>query len=606
MNPSQANSRKCLQQSIDTEIKSLEESLQALKYRRNALSPVSSLHPELFAAIFSILCLPGTSSQDGKPDHHISQLRVSHVCHQWREIALNLPLLWSHVNFTSESLSSVGIAEILFRAKSTPLYLEANFLGHRQDRDRCRTLRKELHTHIPHMRQLRISAEPVLLKAILKELASPSPTLEHLTLSSASKGNQRRGTPGRSPWRSQPSIPDTLFESFTPRLSRLELCECNISWRSSLLKGLKYLEILNPSTNARPELAVWLAALDEMPQLTTLTLHSASPIAPPFPFVVRHTVTLSSLTRLDISGSPGDCALALAHLDLPALTWLCLIAFPYRQSDVKNLLPFIMRHAHGPQDAQPLQSVLIRSDELRTDILAWPVPNIGVEVHDLPTLLTTTPHTRVALSFRTNEWFNPDSRLEILDMAMAGLPLDGLVTLAASDLSCMGQRSSETLHFWYHFSPKWPLLQCVRLAPDLTSGFIAMLLEDSGRRKRPLLPSLKLLVIVDFSLRLLSFLPLYDALRKRVEQGVPVKMLDLRMCRSYPDSHAHNEDWLQLLSKTVGNILRPEQTSEAREQMELMWNTVTRGPFIGDDDSSEHYDSVLGTDSSDDDEGSEE
>ena len=133
-----------------------------------------------------------------------------------------------------------------------------------------------------------------------------------------------------------------------------------------------------------------------------------------------------------------------------------------------------------------------------------------------------------------------------------------------------------------------------------------MLLEDSGRRKRPLLPSLKLLVIVDFSLRLLSFLPLYDALRKRVEQGVPVKMLDLRMCRSYPDSRVHNEDWLQLLSKTVGNILRPEQTSEAREQMEFMWNTVTRGPFIGDDDSSEHYDSVLGTDSSDDDEGSEE
>jgi hypothetical protein len=63
-----------------------------------------------------------------------------------------------------------------------------------------------------------------------------------------------------------------------------------------------------------------------MPQLKTLTLHSASPIAPPFPFDVERTVTLPSLTRLDILASPGDCALALAHLDLPALTWLCLTA----------------------------------------------------------------------------------------------------------------------------------------------------------------------------------------------------------------------------------------------------------------------------------------
>jgi hypothetical protein len=129
-------------------IKSLEESLRALKYRRNALSPVSSLLPELFAAIFSMLCLPGTSSQDGDLDyHHRARLRVSHVCHQWREIALNLPLLWSHVNFISESLSSVGIAEILIRAKSAPLHFEAHFPGLRFDRNQYLTFQKELNTH---------------------------------------------------------------------------------------------------------------------------------------------------------------------------------------------------------------------------------------------------------------------------------------------------------------------------------------------------------------------------------------------------------------------------------------------------------------------------
>jgi hypothetical protein len=126
----------------------------------------------------------------------------------------------------------------------------------------------------------------------------------------------------------------------------------------------------------------------------------------------------------------GDCALALAHLDLPALSWLCLTAFsvhPPIKSDVQQLLPFIARHAHGPQDTQPLQSVLIHSGERRADILAWPVSNIGnVEMHDLLTSCPETPPTRVALSFRSDAGSSPEDRLEILDIVMACLPWTAL------------------------------------------------------------------------------------------------------------------------------------------------------------------------------------
>jgi len=397
------------------------------------------------------------------------------------------------------------------------------------------------------------------------------------------------------------SIPETLFDSFSPRLSRLELRNCNINWTSLLLKGLKHLEILKPSANARPELAVWLAALDEMPQLTSLTLHSASPTAPTFLFDVKRTVTLPSLTRLDIFASPGECALALAHLDLPALTWLCLTAFsfhPLIKSAMQKFLPFIVRHAHGPQDTQPLQSVLIRSEEQRIDILAWTVPNIGVEVHELPTLLTATPPTRVALSFRSGAWLSSEKRLENLDVVMAHLPLDGLVMLAAHNLSSSQyEQGLETRYFWRHRSPRWPLLQCVRLAPGGASGFIRMMLEDNWGRDKPLLPSLTQLVMVDFSLYSLSLLPLRDALMKRVKEGVPVKVLDLRMCRPHPNDRT--EDWLQSLSEIVVDVLRPEQTSEAREQMESMWNIVAHGPFVDNDDSSEGYRSATGDDEND-------
>jgi hypothetical protein len=181
MNSSQTNLRERLQQAIDAEIKSLEEFIRALKLHRNALSPISSLPPELFATIFSLLCVPSTSSSGGNPDYHLARLNVSHICHRWREITLNQPLLWSHVDFTP--LSSTGAAEILVRAKSAPLYLEAKVSGDRWDNARVSTFRKELQAHVPHIRRLKISSTALdLFDSIIEGLVSPAPTLECLSL----------------------------------------------------------------------------------------------------------------------------------------------------------------------------------------------------------------------------------------------------------------------------------------------------------------------------------------------------------------------------------------------------------------------------------------
>ena len=166
-----ASSHKSLQQAIDLENKSLEESIRALKSRRNAYSAVSSLPPELFAAIFSILCLPGTSSLAGKAEFHLAQL-VSHVCHQWREIILNQPLLWSHVNFTT-----LSAAEILVRAKSTP-FLEASLYGICRDDVRFSTFRREFQTrHRTYAGLLSLTQGPCFSTKYLKKLCHLLPLL---------------------------------------------------------------------------------------------------------------------------------------------------------------------------------------------------------------------------------------------------------------------------------------------------------------------------------------------------------------------------------------------------------------------------------------------
>ena len=556
MNSTQANSWHCLQRAIDAEIKALEESAQVLKLRRNALSPISSLLPEIFAAIFSFLCLP-RKPRHHRARHHRARLRVSHVCHQWREIALNQPLLWSYVDFTSLSLT--GATEIFFRSKSVPLYLEARVVGHRQD-----DFNSFVKAHVPRLCHLSISARN--LKLTIRELPSPAPSLKYLSLISRKKG--------------EVIIPDTLFNGSTPRLSCLDLRNCDISWRSPLLKGLKHLEILTSSENARPNLTIWLDALNEMPQLKELTLHSASPVAPPLPFDVERTATLPSLTHLDISASVGDCALALAHLDLPSLTWLCLtvvIDHPDR-SNVQGVLPYVVRHAHGPQDIQPLQSLLISNDASHLNILAWPVPDTDVDMNDPPTFLGTTIPTRVALSFKHSNWRDNNTHLNILDTVMASLPLDGLVMLAAQDLvfdSSLAEGLS-TQQFWLRHSQKWPLLRRVRLAPPVDRGFVEMLLGDNGERDGLLLPSLKELVLVQGESGGQCTHLLCDALIKRVEQGVPLEMLDLRMYYRW-----RGPAEVRLLSEIVVDVLVPEE--EMWSRLTSLWELLARGPFVEDD-----------------------
>ncbi|KAH9070761.1 hypothetical protein EDB83DRAFT_2262311 [Lactarius deliciosus] len=602
MNSSQENPREYQRQAIDAEIRSLEESLRALRRRRNALAPISSLPPELFAAILSFLRLPpsGTVLLGGEPDRYLSWLSVAHVCHEWREVALNHPFFWSHVDFTT--LTPTGATEMLIRAKSVPLYLEAWFPKHECDWDKARfsTFQKELQPRVSHISQLAISAQRFSLERLLEGLVLPAPILQYLSLSG--KKYQRSILE-----RPLIPVPVTLFDGSTPRLSRLDLRDCDISWKSPLFRGLKHLKISRLSAGARPKLSFWLDALEEIPQLKTLVLHSASPISS-FPFDVERTVTLPSLTYFDISASPDDCGLALAHLVLPALSSLCVTAFSslWDGGDVERMLPYVARHAHGPQDTGLLQSVLIHGYASRANILAWPMPNIDVEVHDP---LATTPSPRVTLYITSDLWPS-EIHYEILDAAMAALPLDRLVMLTAEHLHFPSGDSNlppRMDRFWLQCAPRWPLLRRVRLGYSTERGFIKMLLEENGGGESPLLPSLTELVVVDAHVKDDWTLRLCDALMRRVEQGVPLEVLDLRMCNLiFPAA-------VPLLSEIVVEVLGPmkgwdntrytwdvlgpgpvEETTREYEHISNMWDPIIRG--LEDDNSGAEDDSDTDSD----------
>ncbi|KAN0139354.1 hypothetical protein V8E53_002855 [Lactarius tabidus] len=519
------NSWECQQRAIDAEINSLEASIRALKHHRNALAPISCLPAEITAAVFFHL-------GSGQSDIHLV-LHVAHVCRRWREVALDHPLFWSHVDFTT--ISMAGATEMLVRARMAPLYLEANIPSRYWNCAQSLAFKKELLTHISHVVHLSISAGHSQLNKILEGLTSPAPTLEHLSLSV-------KTILERPP---QVSVPDYLFGAIIPRLSSLQLHHYNISWKSPLLKGLTTLEIITMSADARPNLTDWLDALDKMPRLKRLVLVSASPFARRFPFDVERTVTLPFLAVLDISASAVDCGLVLAHLILPALASLCVTTMT-NPLNLEKLLPYFVQHACGPQDLEPLKSVLIHSAGVQLGILAWAAPTI--DVPQCPWDAKLSARAKLSITSVRNDFRDC---LRISEATMAALPLDRIVTLTSPRTDTLDAK------FWCDHAPRWPLLKNVHLAPSSwvslpEHGFGEALLQDDGGRECPLLPLLTYLELIDIELK--DSEPrtgwLCEMLMKRVEQGVPLEVLDVRTC-------AATSLAVQQLSEIVVDVLVP-------------------------------------------------
>ncbi|KAI0299845.1 hypothetical protein BC826DRAFT_993688 [Russula brevipes] len=555
-----------LRQAIDDEIKSLEASLRALKSRRNALVPISHLPPEILAAIFLFL----SPSVWNRGINLLEWLSVTHVCHRWRDIALAHPRLWSHINFISLRLTPAGMAGMLARAKMTPLHWKAE-IDH-WSTAKLEAFERQLKAHISHTSYLDITGD-LTASPPLGQLVSTAPILELLALS-------------HRPLLDSPIImPDALVQDTAPRLTTIRLANYDISWKSPLLKGLRSLEINKLSTEARPKLQDWMDALNGMPHLQTLFLLSSSPIAyfdvPPT-YEPQSTVTLPSLTQFCISGIAADCSLALAHLVLPALTSLRvdIQSHDWDGDDVRQVLPRVARNAHGPQDSEPLQSILISSERTRAEILAWTVPGADLKIQDRLAFLLAPGSARVVFSAWSVNW-NVGTDTAIFDALLTHLPVASISTLTTQNYANLGKE------VWLNHAPRLPSLERVRLSRSALRAFREML--ESTPPDGPLLPLLTTLILVDVSLTVLKTYHIRDMLMERVGQGIPLETLDLRACIA-------TDRAVQLLAEIVADVQGPSEAISTFDPAFIDWSREE----VGSDDSDEggYYD----TDEYDDDE----
>ncbi|KAF8492738.1 hypothetical protein F5888DRAFT_1891575 [Russula emetica] len=498
MDTTSPESRDRLRQATFDDINSSEASTRALKSRYNELAPISRLPCEVLSAIFSFLSVFAWNDGSGL----LAWIHVAHVCHRWRETALNHPRFWSHINFTK--LTPVGVAEILSRAKMAPLHLKAD--STKWDAAHFETFGRQLKAHISHTRHLKFSGYQ--LSNVVKQLVSPTPTLESLSLSSALY---------------RVIIPDNLFNCTAPGLTSLELESCNLSWKSPLLKSLRILEIIHLSANARPKLDDWLDALNEMPQLKELSLQSATPRASLADPLISRTVTLPSLTHFHIDAFAKDCALALAHLVLPTLTWLHVNveSHDWEGEDVLPVIPYVIRNVCVLQDSESIRSILIAGEQTCTEVLAWTTPGADVKVCGPYTLDDMSHSACLMFAAHGDEWdYGVDTA--IFDAILTLLPMNSVSTLTAQNRTQLSKES------WLSHASRLPLLEQARLVPTAVRAFKEMLAEDIPLDSDgPQLPMLTKLILLDVKLTVIRSFHLLDMLIERVEQGVPLEYLDL-------------------------------------------------------------------------------
>ena len=563
-------SRDRLRQSIVDEIGSLQASIRALKSRRNELAPVSHLPFELLAAIFSFVSIFAWNERSGP----LALICIAHVCRRWRETALNHPCFWSRINLTK--LTPVGMVEILSRAKMGPLHLEAAD-PHKWTTGHFEVLERQLETHIFHTRRLTFSGRR--LPAFINRLVSPTSILEYLSLSH---------TPSQL---AHVIIPDNLFNCTAPSLTTLKLVRCDIGWKSSLLKGLRILEIFDPSTNARPELDDWLDALNEMPQLKELSLRSATPVAMLVDPPISRTVILPSLTYFYIASSAKDCTLALAHLVLPTLTRLRVEveSHDWDGEDVLQVIPYVIRNVICVlQDIEPIRSILIAGERRCAEVLTWTAPGTGPKVRVPNTVDDMSSSTCFLFAANCHHWdYGVD--IAVFDALLPHLPMNSVSTLTAQNCTRLSKE------FWLSHAPRWPLLEQARLVSRAVGGFCEMLSEDLPLDSDgPRLPMLTTLVLLGVRLSAMRTFYLRDILIERVEQGVPLEHLGLRTCEAANRA-------IQLLAEIVVDVQEPLDASTMAIKKSYSWIRgigsgdivefdIGQGPWHGDTDDSEGED----------------
>ncbi|KAI0322285.1 hypothetical protein OF83DRAFT_855473 [Amylostereum chailletii] len=213
-------------QTVEEDLEAVQHLLCALKSRKNAFSPISSLPPEILAYVFQIHMENPRwyYHRSGSHNPPLEWIVVTQVCRHWRQVALSQPRLWTLIPFTFGPKWTERFFE---RAKHAPIRLHQTLGGTVDPSSQFDFILNHLH----HTEELVLSGSVPSIQDALQTLTSGAPYLECFQIA-----------PSPLPVPSLP-LPARLFANNAPKLRRLTLHGFTIPWSSTLLTNLTVLDI---------------------------------------------------------------------------------------------------------------------------------------------------------------------------------------------------------------------------------------------------------------------------------------------------------------------------------------------------------------------------
>ncbi|KIK96040.1 hypothetical protein PAXRUDRAFT_826390 [Paxillus rubicundulus Ve08.2h10] len=327
---------------IDEEILIRYLPICTLRTQRNALSPISRLPDELFAAVFvhnAQECYSSSKRRTWPPPSVPSWVNVSYVCNHWRTVALDCPTLWTYLFFVSRP----WMAELLTRSKMAPLCVQLDLSFPNTSLQKW----EMLFPHLPRVKELHIrSLSCVTASQLISRLTIPTPLLQSLHLS------RRHGPCSTAVLDGTPSVLPVILSGMTPSLRSLELSKLDIAWHALALSAVTNLKLRDmPSPPTMDSLASILA---QMPELRELELEHTLRWDPSLSRgaldLVPDKVTLPRLSRLVIVAPTSAAVRFLSHVHIPASTQTRLKCSYQGRPSIFHLLPYSTKRIDSGED----------------------------------------------------------------------------------------------------------------------------------------------------------------------------------------------------------------------------------------------------------------
>ena len=339
-----------IRKKVEEEIEDHAKAITVLKHRLNGMTTISRLPGELLSEIFVCFAQdyfrsytdPKVHSSYYSYPHGIPEwVRVSHVCHAWREIALSTPRLWGFIAVTQRNIAEL----LLARSKKAPLSVAASHLGYNADRKKF--LETIFSEEMNRVTELFITGPSTHVYELCAKLTEPANALHTLVLSDNGENYA---------WNNSDLIPQTLCNGHFPRLRCLEIRRLAIRWANPLLcSALTNLAVTqNSYRDTMGTFEEFLSTLESMSGLQTVELTNAIPPAPlgSAPLSPRSRIIMfPHLCDIRLNSPTIDCANFLRHLSLGTNVQLQLMC----------------REERGIQDlVLSVKAALARSDPWRT------------------------------------------------------------------------------------------------------------------------------------------------------------------------------------------------------------------------------------------------